>query len=554
MFLHQERPLCEYQYSLNSQPKNYAYCPPDWKDAAYHGQSWDAGIAGGDTEISSLQVRVSLQGRELWEKFGDLDTEMLITKTGRRMFPSCKVTVTGLNPRAKYVLMMDMIPFDDNKYKWSKDHWEVSGVTDPHLANHFFIHPDSPALGERWMQYPVSFHKLKLTNNTLNSNGLVILHSMHKYLPRLHIIQSPDPCSPFSGGYLCFTFPEAAFIAVTAYQNAEVTKLKIDNNPFAKGFRDSGLNRKRFREKEKTSPDKHVDEQVIIPSNVFRPVDAANENDSTVSSSVDSHGTDYRLDNTPRPTAPNPFISAFMNRGPAALPSEEWANSPQSTPSTRDYSSPVHTEAVCPRLRNVASPLFTHTLGQTHSGLVGFRRPAPYSSRAIGPPQHQGLGAPPPRHHPPPGPQTEHQHQADFDYPLPLPPKVSRIHLSESALRSLDMSPSCDPGSPRPLANILNRIHSRGASVSGSPGKLHQAQYERPSLGLERQLRPPYPPQLEHTGDYLPIHGTMLYQNSLMGPVGPLGDYHGNPRGPPSLEYSYKTPLLDYFLEDQSGK
>ena len=34
-------------------------------------------------------------------------------------------------------------------------------------------------------------------------------------------------------------FPETVFIAVTAYQNQLITKLKIDSNPFAKGFRDS---------------------------------------------------------------------------------------------------------------------------------------------------------------------------------------------------------------------------------------------------------------------------------------------------------------------------
>lgn len=46
---------------------------------------------------------------------------------------------------------------------------------------------------------------------------------MHKYQPRLHIVQSPDPSYlHMSGGYLRFTFPEAAFIAVTAYQNQEV--------------------------------------------------------------------------------------------------------------------------------------------------------------------------------------------------------------------------------------------------------------------------------------------------------------------------------------------
>lgn len=33
------------------------------------------------------------------------------------MFPSSKVTVTGLNPKVKYVLIMDMVPFDNHKYK-----------------------------------------------------------------------------------------------------------------------------------------------------------------------------------------------------------------------------------------------------------------------------------------------------------------------------------------------------------------------------------------------------------------------------------------------------
>lgn len=40
-----------------------------------------------------------------------------------------------------------------------------------------------------------------------------------------------------------FTFPETAFITVTAYQNQQITKLKIDSNPFAKGFREATRNR-----------------------------------------------------------------------------------------------------------------------------------------------------------------------------------------------------------------------------------------------------------------------------------------------------------------------
>ena len=41
-----------------------------------------------------------------------------------------------------------------------------------------------------------------------------------------------------------FTHPplvqESEFIGVTAYQNEKITQLKIDHNPFAKGFRETG--------------------------------------------------------------------------------------------------------------------------------------------------------------------------------------------------------------------------------------------------------------------------------------------------------------------------
>jgi len=38
----------------------------------------------------------------------------------------------------------------------------------------------------------------------------------------------------------CHVFPETEFIAVTAYQNELITQLKIDRNPFARGFRHDG--------------------------------------------------------------------------------------------------------------------------------------------------------------------------------------------------------------------------------------------------------------------------------------------------------------------------
>jgi len=78
----------------------------------------------------------------------------------------------------------------------------------------------------------------------------VILHSMHKYQPRVHVIEcrSSPPVNVsqllpknkriddiIDKGRTTVVFPECVFTTVTAYQNQQITKLKIDRNPFAKG-------------------------------------------------------------------------------------------------------------------------------------------------------------------------------------------------------------------------------------------------------------------------------------------------------------------------------
>lgn len=63
---------------------------------------------------------------------------------------------------------------------------------------------------------------------------------MHKYQPRFHLVRASDIRQlPFSN-FRTYLFDETTFIACTAYQNEKITQLKIDHNPFAKGFRDSG--------------------------------------------------------------------------------------------------------------------------------------------------------------------------------------------------------------------------------------------------------------------------------------------------------------------------
>ncbi|XP_028320775.1 T-box transcription factor TBX4-like isoform X1 [Gouania willdenowi] len=117
----------------------------------------------------------------------------------------------------------------------------VAGKAEPAMPGRLYVHPDSPATGAHWMRQLVSFQKLKLTNNHLDPFGHIILNSMHKYQPRLHIVKA-DENNAFGSkntAYCTHVFHETAFISVTSYQNHKITQLKIENNPFAKGFRGS---------------------------------------------------------------------------------------------------------------------------------------------------------------------------------------------------------------------------------------------------------------------------------------------------------------------------
>ncbi|XP_041971843.1 T-box transcription factor TBX3 isoform X1 [Aricia agestis] len=246
---------------LKPPPPPYAPLPPD-----------DDGVVD--------DPKVTLEGKDLWEKFHKLGTEMVITKSGRQMFPQMKFRVSGLDAKAKYILLLDIVAADDYRYKFHNSRWMVAGKADPEMPKRMYIHPDSPSTGEQWMQKVVSFHKLKLTNNISDKHGFefiysqsqrmlskllwpnsspsaprdphsdhlcvtqTILNSMHKYQPRFHLVRANDILKLPYSTFRTYVFKETEFIAVTAYQNEKITQLKIDNNPFAKGFRDTGAGKR----------------------------------------------------------------------------------------------------------------------------------------------------------------------------------------------------------------------------------------------------------------------------------------------------------------------
>ncbi|XP_072541831.1 T-box brain protein 1b [Salminus brasiliensis] len=192
------------------------------------------------------KAQVYLCNRALWLKFHRHQTEMIITKQGRRMFPFLSFNISGLDPTAHYNIFVDVILADPNHWRFQGGKWVPCGKADTNVTgNRVYMHPDSPNTGAHWMRQEISFGKLKLTNNkgaTNNTGQMVVLQSLHKYQPRLHVVQvnedgTEDTSQP--GRVQTFTFPETQFIAVTAYQNTDITQLKIDHNPFAKGFRDN---------------------------------------------------------------------------------------------------------------------------------------------------------------------------------------------------------------------------------------------------------------------------------------------------------------------------
>uniref|UniRef100_A0A8C6WW71 T-box transcription factor 6 n=1 Tax=Neogobius melanostomus TaxID=47308 RepID=A0A8C6WW71_9GOBI len=178
------------------------------------------------------EFKMELDNASLWKQFSSVGTEMIITKKGRRMFPGLKLKLSGLNPSLRYILLLDIVPADNSRYRFQGGGWQAVGGAEARLPDRVFIHPDSPATGAHWQSRTISFHYAKLTNNTLDSQGHIILHSLHRYQPRIHVVEQT------------FVFPETQFVTVTAYQNNKITELKISANPFAKGFREDGMNSK----------------------------------------------------------------------------------------------------------------------------------------------------------------------------------------------------------------------------------------------------------------------------------------------------------------------
>lgn len=156
--------VCDYKIKEPLPPKKQSTSNKDLKST--ENQSLHPALAN---------ASVTLENKKLWDQFNAQGTEMIVTKTGRRMFPTFQVRVSGLNPELEYIMVMDFVPVDNKRYRYSfhTSSWMVAGNADPNSPPRLHVHPDSPATGAAWTKQAISFDKLKLTNNQLDDHGHV---------------------------------------------------------------------------------------------------------------------------------------------------------------------------------------------------------------------------------------------------------------------------------------------------------------------------------------------------------------------------------------------
>uniref|UniRef100_A0A8C3WDE6 T-box transcription factor 19 n=1 Tax=Catagonus wagneri TaxID=51154 RepID=A0A8C3WDE6_9CETA len=168
-----------------------------------------AGREKGDP--TEKQLRIILEDAPLWQRFKEVTNEMIIS-------------VTGLDPSAMYSLLLDFVPTDGHRWKYVNGEWVPAGK--PEVSSHscVYIHPDSPNFGAHWMNAPISFSKVKLTNK-LNGGGQV------RWVA--------GPPGPNYSPDVLSAHARSVFTNTSCLCKCKITALKIKYNPFAKAFLDA---------------------------------------------------------------------------------------------------------------------------------------------------------------------------------------------------------------------------------------------------------------------------------------------------------------------------
>ncbi len=88
------------------------------------------------------------------------------------------VTITGLDPDVFYDLLFVIASTDQYRYKYANMKWQTVGESEVHQneEKQKFKHPNGPNTGEYWMQKPISFRGVKISNYDTSKNGNVSIY------------------------------------------------------------------------------------------------------------------------------------------------------------------------------------------------------------------------------------------------------------------------------------------------------------------------------------------------------------------------------------------
>lgn len=97
---------------------------------------------------------------------------------------NCGGALSAINPRDKYQVLMDILPYDNKRYRYAyhKSSWQQAGKADPPSPTKLFLHPDGPFTLEQLKRQVISFEKIKLTNNDANKHGFVSIALLSCFL------------------------------------------------------------------------------------------------------------------------------------------------------------------------------------------------------------------------------------------------------------------------------------------------------------------------------------------------------------------------------------
>ncbi|KAH8041001.1 hypothetical protein HPB51_013404 [Rhipicephalus microplus] len=299
-------------------------------------------------------VHLTLENKELWTRFYLLGNEMIITRPGRRMFPVMRVKVSGMEPTSYYMMLMTFVARDHYRYRFLSNCWlPVETATDPPAGeSNMYLHESGPCLGAKWMLAPVDFGAVKLTNQKSNSSQKVMLQSMRKYVPYIHVFAGSDVQQLDFRRFKTFMFPETEFISVTSYQN--------DQSPYARCAPSEPL----------FSSLAPYATPLDLYSSLYSVAPPARYTSNLAAGMGDSLSFYFQPHLLSPATAPAPYILSRFVGG------SQCARSAVSTPSVASLSSALSASSAMPCATTLASALET----VSHAAPIASRLPIPFGA------------------------------------------------------------------------------------------------------------------------------------------------------------------------------